>query len=381
MSTPGHIGFVAVGGAGWMGGANYVRHLAAAVHAAAPEVRISFICGSSLRDDWHDVAPILPVATRPSLVQRVLGRGAPLRRTIGRSGVEFIYPITYDNDYNLGLRFPLGAQLGGVGWAGWIPDFQHRYLPELFSPEERRQRDSRMTALAQEARTVILSSETAAGDFRAFFPEHASKAAVLTFATTPFGLPADAAQDATDAPERFLLICNQFWKHKNHLAVFEALRLLRSRGVRPIVFCTGELDDYRDRTFAETVRAALHKDGLHEQVHLLGLVPRVRQIALMRRAVAIVQPSLFEGWSTVVEDARALGRPCLLSDLAVHREQAPPDARYFPPRDPEALAELIADAWEHSPAGPNYESEARAGERAKARLLEVGHRFLAIASG
>jgi len=375
MSAPRHIGVVAVGGTGWMGGANYVRHLAAAVRAASPEVRISFICGSALREDWQDVAPLISVPTRPSLLQRLPGRGAPLRRALERHGVEFVYPLTYDNDYNLGLRFPIGAQLGATRWAGWLPDFQHRYLPELFSPEERRRRDVLMSALAAEARTIVLSSDSASQDFRAFFPEHASKATVLTFATTPFDLRAD---DAAHSPPRFFLVCNQFWKHKNHLAIFDALRLLRGRNVRPIVLCTGQLDDYRDRAFAETIRTALHDGDLGEQVKLLGLIPRAEQVALMRQAIAIIQPSLFEGWSTVVEDARALGRPCLLSDLAVHREQGPPGARFFPPREPEALAELMAEAWEHWPAGPDREREASATEAAKARLAQVGRRFLEV---
>jgi glycosyltransferase involved in cell wall biosynthesis len=101
----------------------------------------------------------------------------------------------------------------------------------------------------------------------------------------------------------------------------------------------------------------------------------------MRRALAIVQPSLFEGWSTVVEDARALGRPCLLSDLAVHREQDPPGARFFDPRSPEALAELLAEVWEKWPAGPDFEEERYAHARALVRLDRVGLRFLEIARG
>ena len=49
----------------------------------------------------------------------------------------------------------------------------------------------------------------------------------------------------------------------------------------------------------------------------------------MRGAVAIVNPSLSEGWSTNVEEARALGVPMVLSDIAVHREQAGDRAVFF----------------------------------------------------
>jgi glycosyltransferase involved in cell wall biosynthesis len=313
------------------------------------------------------------VAVKPTFFSR-----EPLRRAIKRARFDFLYPLTYDNEYNLGLRFPIGEQLAGTRWAGWVPDFQHRHLPELFSEEEICRRDKHIAALAAEAPQVVFSSQSAAADFATFFPEHAAKAAVLHFATNPI---APSAVTEIDAPPRFLLVCNQFWKHKNHLLIFAALRLLRTRGMRPLVLCTGQLDDYRDRTYADSIRAALATDNLDEQVKLLGLIPRARQIELMRRALAIVQPSLFEGWSTVVEDARALGRPCLLSDIAVHREQDPAGARFFDPRSPEALADLLAEVWERWPAGPDLEEERYAHARAVVRRDRVGLRFLEIARG
>ncbi len=372
MKLPSHIGLVAIGGAGWMGGANYVRHLAAALRSLVPDIRVSILCGKPMAGDWRDAQHLVKVPVKPTLFTR-----EPLRRAIEWRRINFVYPLTYDNEYNLGLRFPIGSQLGSAHWAGWVPDFQHRHLPELFSPEEIRRRDTHIAALVAEAPRVVFSSQSAAADFAAFYPEHAAKAEVLTFATTPFALP---AEDGANAPPRFLLVCNQFWKHKNHLVIFDALRLLRARGVRPLVLCTGQLDDYRDRTYADTIRAALAADGLGEQVTLLGLIPRAQQLALMRRALAVVQPSLFEGWSTVVEDARALGRPCLLSDLAVHREQNPPGARFFDPRSPEALADLIAEVWADWPAGPDFEEERYALARAQVRIGQVGMRFLEIAT-
>jgi hypothetical protein len=38
---------------------------------------------------------------------------------------------------------------------------------------------------------------------------------------------------------------------------------------------------------------------------------------------------LFEGWSTVIEDARGFGRPLIVSDIPVDREQADSDTIFF----------------------------------------------------
>jgi hypothetical protein len=80
----------------------------------------------------------------------------------------------------------------------------------------------------------------------------------------------------------------------------------------------------------------------------------------------------------VVQDAQALGRPLLCSDIAVHREQAPGALGFFNPDRPDALAELLAAKWDGLPPGPDpaAEEEALAKERHFAR--EHGERLLAF---
>ena len=49
----------------------------------------------------------------------------------------------------------------------------------------------------------------------------------------------------------------------------------------------------------------------------------------MQGSLAIVQPSLFEGWSTVVEDAKALNKLLIVSNIEVHKEQLQNSAAIF----------------------------------------------------
>ena len=50
-------------------------------------------------------------------------------------------------------------------------------------------------------------------------------------------------------------------------------------------------------------------------------ISREDQLGLMRDSLAVVQPSLFEGWGTVVEDAKTLGVQVLCSDIEIHHEE------------------------------------------------------------
>jgi glycosyltransferase involved in cell wall biosynthesis len=61
----------------------------------------------------------------------------------------------------------------------------------------------------------------------------------------------------------------------------------------------------------------------------------------MQVSDALINPSLFEGWSTTVEEARALGVPLILSDLAIHREQVGEIAHFFDRWSADSLAETL----------------------------------------
>ena len=62
----------------------------------------------------------------------------------------------------------------------------------------------------------------------------------------------------------------------------------------------------------------------------------------------MINPSRFEGWSTPVEEAKALGTPMILSNISLHQEQAPA-AKFFDPDQAEALADILSKASQKTP--------------------------------
>jgi len=73
------------------------------------------------------------------------------------------------------------------------------------------------------------------------------------------------------------------------------------------VVCTGKFFDRRDPAPTAKLLATISRPGLREQFFLLGLVPHDDVYGLMRQSIAVINPSLFEGWSTSVEEAKSLG--------------------------------------------------------------------------
>ena len=85
------------------------------------------------------------------------------------------------------------------------------------------------------------------------------------------------------------------------------------------------------------------KNRIDANILSLGFIPREDQLELMKNAIAVIQPSKFEGWGTVVEDAKTLGKQIILSDIPVHREQFGEHGFYFKPDDYMSLAEILTD--------------------------------------
>ncbi len=228
---------------------------------------------------------------------------------------------------------------------GWIPDFQEKYLPEFFSEEEIQNRFDWQCRFVKNRVPVVFSSENAHQDFFQFIPNAVSiKSFVLPFAVTHLDYSKESIAVLRlkfGISERYLFCANQFWTHKNHLFLFESYLKAKERGLNAQLVCSGKLSDYRDNEYSNKIRSFIVDNHLENDILLLGFIDRTEQLCLMKNSYAIVQPSLFEGWSTVVEDAKCLNKFIFLSDLCVHREQNPANVCYFDPHNEEDLVEKL----------------------------------------
>jgi hypothetical protein len=262
----------------------------------------------------------------------------------------------------------------------WIPDFQHATMPQLFLQEELRWRDDTYGGIAQQRGVLVLSSRAALADFRRIFPDAVVRPRVWSFCSN-LGASGSAGANPHQKyglAEKFLYVPNQFWVHKDHATVFKALGLLKAKGICPSVVCTGLQEDYRNPGHFRMLMEDVSRLGLDGQVKCLGLVPREDQVKIFRYAAGIVQPSLFEGWSTVVEDAKSLGRPLILSDIAPHKEQMPNRGYFFKAGSSEDLARVLEKVWPTLAPGPDPQAEQAALDETSRSRLELARRFMAI---
>jgi glycosyltransferase involved in cell wall biosynthesis len=299
---------------------------------------------------------------------RLTGEAAPeLARMARLNRVDAIFPVSV----------PYTRSLPNA--IAWIPDLQHCVLPEHFSPLARAMRDKSFSGLLKDPnRHVVFSSQCALQDAIHAYGTPRATTHVMHFATVPssewFQDPAPFVTKY-NLPRSFFIICNQFWIHKDHLTAFKAAAKLKSEGLNIHLVCTGPTRDNRNSDFYPKLQSQIRELGVEEQVHILGTIPRIDQVCLMRAAKAVLQPSLFEGWSTVVEDARAVGKPVIASDFPVHIEQNAPGSSFFRMGQPSDCARVISSFLNGEQvvgySAPAHESRIHMFARSFLRIVEA----------
>lgn len=382
------VAFSVFGGSGWTGGINYLRNLLSAVAElpGKPVQPILFVAPDTPDSIIDLLRPYL--AKPPVVVSGWSGRPASrLYRLAGSSLLQRDFvseaafrqegiDVVFQHAAWYGMAFPLPT-------LAWIADFQHKHLPQMFSATNNLKRDLGYRALSHSATGVMLSSQDALHDCETFFPAAKGKTAVLPFCVQlpeqSGGVAPEETSHIYKLPPRYFYLPNQFWKHKNHLKLLEALKVLKDSSRKIVVIASGNPSDVRNPDHPANVLETVTRHDLADSFRFLGLIPYEHIMPLMRGALAVINPSLFEGWSTTVEEAKSLGVPLLLSDIGVHREQAADVAQFFDPLDGVSIASCLDIAWTRLDLAqrPAMEADAIAAYRIKrAEFATHFHRIL-----
>jgi glycosyltransferase involved in cell wall biosynthesis len=363
------VGFILeFAGDGWLGGISYYRNLLSAIRDL-PGRRIDPVLITSgrgadgLRSQFPDLAVVrLPLLDAPSAIGKVrrvmrvlFGRDILMERALRSENINVLSHSGY-----LGRRAPISS-------IAWIPDFQELTFPGFFSQPELAARRRNAIRCCRHASTILLSSEVALSDLRRISTQYIGTAVLPFVATVPAGhdlLPLEQLRVKYGVADKFFHLPNQFWIHKNHIVVLEALALLRQQTRVVHVVATGNPADPRHPDHFSSLMDSARKLGVDHLFNPLGVVPYRDLMSLMRHAVAVINPSKFEGWSTTVEEGKSMGKCILLSDIDVHREQAPDRGMFFSPNEASELAEKMSTTWDQWDA----DCDARFIERAAREL-------------
>ncbi len=390
-NRPLRIAFTNLASTQWTAGTQYLKNLFAALKSlessCGPEIAL-LVPHQAQPDSYNSLSPYIdqlvylpPDPPPPNFWQRQIIR-TQKQLGIWKDPEPQLTPCLREHQVDTVFSTEEFGSQFSEPLLSWIPDFQHIHLPQMFLSEEIQWRDQHFSKIAAHANRVILSSQDALQDFKRFAPQAVHKARVLSFVAQ---VPADIYDSEPDwvcehyhLPRKFIYLPNQFWRHKNHNVVIQALSLLKAEHPEITVVCTGNTNERRYPLYFGELLASISSLGLRDNLILLGLVPHAHLFSVMRQSLAMLQPSFFEGWSTTVEEAKSVGKRTILSDIPVHREQNPPQAVFFNPHDPQELADALVRVFNENKPGPDYDLEILARSQLPIRTKEFGRTFVEI---
>ncbi|MCG3710613.1 glycosyltransferase [Aliarcobacter butzleri] len=342
------VGFIGAVSKEWMGGLNYFKNLLHSISLLEnkkiePIVFVGIKTDEDIKAMFRKYATVIEhsIFDRKSLnwylmkiEQKIFNTNFFLSNLLKKYNIKVLSHASIVNLY-------------GIKSVNWIPDFQHIHLPNMFSQKELNFRDKDFKQLILKSDAIVLSSYDALNDFNNFAVEYKDKAKVLQFVSQPdkkyFELTEDnkvALLNKYNLVNEFYYMPNQFWKHKNHMIVFEAVKQLVEENKNICLVCTGHLKDYRNIEHINEILDFIKINKLENNIKLLGLVDYEDVFALIKFSKAVINPSLFEGWSSTVEECKSVGKNMILSDLNVHKEQYP-EALFFERNSVNSLKNIL----------------------------------------
>jgi glycosyltransferase involved in cell wall biosynthesis len=221
-------------------------------------------------------------------------------------------------------------------------DLQVEAYPNFFPPEVQRERlghfrrmvscATRIAAISEFSRELAITKGV---------EQQLIRAIAIQITPRPVSVPGDSS-DATPPlgldHRGYLLYPANLWKHKNHELLFTAFAMARQQGINPNLklVCSG--DGFERLQELRKVASGL---GLADAVLLPGFVSDAIMQALYRHALAVVFPSLYEGFGMPVIEAMGQGLPVACSNSTALQEVAGSAALLFHPGCPQEIATAL----------------------------------------
>lgn len=240
--------------------------------------------------------------------------------------------ISLEQTYN-----PLSKEVRVIGP---VHDLMHRYetlFPEIAAPAEYALREKTFGRHAKHAAAVLVDSAIGKAQLIESYGVAENRVHILPFIPSPLltessGRPASFA--TITAP--FIFYPAQFWPHKNHMAIIQAIAMLPENLPLHCVFV-----GTTDKEAFVPVREAMEKAGLRERVHILGYVSDADVAWFYKNAFALVMATFCGPTNIPPLEAMQYGCPVIVSEVYGMPEQCGDAALYIDPRKPEQIVEAL----------------------------------------
>lgn len=221
-------------------------------------------------------------------------------------------------------------------------DLQELIIPENFTAGERLHRALNSKKAMDESDQIIVSFNHVKEDIKKYFDTADDQVSVCP---PPFheewfvnksGTPAEELRVKYKLENKFILYPAAAWKHKNHIALFNALKILKDKNQIVQLICTGNKTNYYDELISISKNL-----GVEDQVKFIGIVSEEDLVGLYKLAALVVIPTAYEAGSGPLYEAMRYSVPVICSNVTSLPEAIGSEEFTFDPNDHQRIAELI----------------------------------------
>lgn len=237
----------------------------------------------------------------------------------------------------------------GLQTLGTVHDLMHRYersFPEVSEDGEFERREFHFRETCRWSKGVLVDSEVGKQQLRESYGIAEDRVFALPYIAPPYIRESPSVDDATlssryELPQKFFFYPAQFYQHKNHKALIEALALMKDGHPDVRLVLVGA----RERNGYEEVRTLVAEKGLTDTVLFMGYVPDSDMPGFYRRSRALVMPTFFGPTNIPPLEAFALGCPVATSRIYGVPAQLGEAALFFDPRSVEEIHDCLVRLW------------------------------------
>ena len=214
---------------------------------------------------------------------------------------------------------------------GWIPDLQQKFLKKFFQHDTLVAREKYVAKEIKNSDYIFVSSFQVKKEFKKFYNLNNT---IIPLRISSSFISNSKKTNSNNSLKKFILFPSQFWKHKNHDYLIQVAKKIKKYNIKIKIFFCGKIFDNRNIDYYEKLNKKIKKNKLNNVITNYGEVSRKKLDFLQRSCLAFVNPSYYEGWSTINEESRARNKYIFLSNIQGHKEQNNPGGIYFNNSDP-----------------------------------------------
>ena len=207
----------------------------------------------------------------------------------------------------------------------WMPDFQHLDLKKNFSILNIIKRELNFRLAIKNSSAILLSSSSMLRSFKKYYNFKNINYFINKFCflnNNQINLKKiNLIKRKYNIRNAYFYISNQYWVHKNFEIIVSALKYLKTINIDLLFVSSGSNIGNNNNKYSEFIRELIITNNLENNYKYIGLINKDEVEILIAGSIALVNPSKYEGWNTAVEQAKALNKRTVLSNISVHREQ------------------------------------------------------------